>query len=80
MVLKLLFSKEPQAAKYAFDYTKSYALDLPLATLLLLADSPNSDARQFAIGQILSRDTRRDIGLTGWGQLLDSPHHHEDCQ
>lgn len=77
VVLKLLFSKEPQAAKYAFDYAKSYALDLPLATLLLLADSPNSDARQFAIGQILSRDARRDIGLAGWGQLLDSPHHHE---
>lgn len=77
VVLKLLFSHEPQSAKYAFEYAKSYALDLPLTTLLLLADSPNNDARQFAIGQILSRDARKDIGLAGWGQLLDSPYHHE---
>ncbi|MFW2176510.1 MULTISPECIES: BRCT domain-containing protein [unclassified Moraxella] len=77
VVLKLLFSNEAQASKYAFEYAKSYALDLPLATLLLLADSSNGDARQFAIGQILSRDARKDIGLAGWGQLLDSPYHHE---
>lgn len=77
VVLKLLFSNVSQASKYAFEYAKSYALDLPLTTLLLLADSPNHEARQFAIGQLLSRDPRHDVGLLGWGQLLDSPYHHE---
>ena len=77
VVLGLLFSNHAPAAKYAFEYAKSYALDLPLTTLLLLADSPNADARQFAIGQILSRDARKDIGLAGWGQLLDSQYHHD---
>lgn len=77
VVLKLLFSQHSPSANYAFAYAKSYALDVPLSTLLLLADSQNADARQFAIGQILSRDPRQTVGLVGWGQLLDSPYHYQ---
>lgn len=76
VVLKLLFSDYSQASSYAFDYAKSYANDLPISTLLLLANSNWENTRKFAIGQLLARDARKDVGGLAWGQLLSSSYHH----
>ncbi len=77
VVLKLLFSGFEQAYLYAFDYVKSHAPDLPLSTLLFLANSNYPKVRTFAIEQILILDPRKVVGIDGWGQLLNSSYHHE---
>lgn len=76
VVLKLLFSDCSQASSYAFDYAKSYATDLPVSSLLLLANSNWENTRKFAIGQLLAKDARKDVGVVAWGQLLSSSYHH----
>lgn len=76
VVLKLLHSTYPAAYQYAIGYAKSYAQALPLPELMLLAVSEHEPVRQFAIGVILSRNPVTDVGVSGWGQLLDTPYHH----
>ncbi|HCT73860.1 MULTISPECIES: BRCT domain-containing protein [Psychrobacter] len=77
VVLQLLHSHYPSAYQYAIGYTKSYAQDLSLTELMLLAMSDYEPVRIFAINNILSRDPIADIGVNGWGQLLDTEHHHQ---
>lgn len=77
MVLKLLHSHYPAAYQYAIGYAKSYAQDLSLTELMLLAMSDYEPVRAFAINNILSRDPVTDIGVNGWGQLLDTEHHYQ---
>ena len=77
VVLQLLHSQYPIAYQYAIGYAKSYAEDLPLTELMLLAMSDYEPIRAFAINNILSRDPVADIGVNGWGQLLDTEHHHQ---
>ena len=77
VVLKLLHSHYPAAYQYAIGYAKSYAQDLSLTELMLLAMSDYEPVRVFAINNILSRDPVADIGVNGWGQLLDTEHHYQ---
>lgn len=77
VVLQLLHSQYPAAYQYAIGYAKSYAQDLSLTELMLLAMSDYEPVRIFAINNILSRDPIADIGVNGWGQLLDTEHHHQ---
>jgi len=77
VVLQLLHSHYPAAYQYAIGYAKSYAQDLSLTELMLLAMSDYEPVRTFAINNILSRDPVNDIGVNGWGQLLDTEHHHQ---
>lgn len=77
VVLKLLYSIHPDAYQYAISYAKSYAQDLSVSELMLLAISPQEPVRKFAINNILSRDPIIDIGVAGWGQLLDTDYHHD---
>ena len=77
VVLQLLHSHYPAAYQYAIGYAKSYAQDLSLTELMLLAMSDYEPVRIFAINNILSRDPIADIGVNGWGQLLDTEHHHQ---
>ncbi len=77
VVLQLLHSHYPAAYQYAIGYAKSYAQDLPLTELMLLAMSNYEPVRAFAINSILSRDPVADIGVNGWGQLLDTEHHYQ---
>ena len=76
VVLKLLHSNYPAAYQYAIGYAKSYAQALPLPELMMLALSDHEPVRSFAISVILSRNPVTDIGVTGWGQLLDTSYHH----
>ncbi len=76
VVLKLLRSSYPAAYQYAIGYAKSYARSLPLAELMMLAMSDHEPVRSFAISVILSRHPIKDIGVSGWGQLLDTSYHH----
>lgn len=77
VVLKLLHSDYLAAYNYAISYAKSYAQDLSLTELMLLAMSDHESVRRFVIDTILSRDPVADIGVTGWGQLLDTDYHHD---
>lgn len=77
VVVKLLHSHYSAAFEYAISYAKSYAPDLALSELMLLAIAPFAAVRQFAIDTILSRDPLKDVGVTGWGQLLDTDYHHD---
>ena len=76
VVLKLLHSPCSEAYQYAIGYAKSYASDLPVSTLMILALSGHEAVRKFAMEQILACDAVKDIGLIGWGQLLDTDYHH----
>ena len=77
VVLKLLHSHYFAAYTYAIGYAKSYAPVLPLTTLLLLAICDYKPVRSFAMETILSGDPVADIGVMGWGQLLDTDYHHD---
>lgn len=77
VVLKLLHSDYPAAYNYAISYAKSYAQALSITELMLLAISAYESIRAFAINNILSRDPVADIGVSGWGQLLDTDYHHD---
>ena len=77
VVLQLLHSHYPAAYQYAIGYAKSYAQDLSLTELMLLAMSDYEPVRAFAINNILSCDPVADIGVNGWGRLLDTEHHYQ---
>ena len=77
VVLKLLHSDYPAAYNYAIGYAKSYAQDMPITELMLLAICDHEPVRAFAIHNILSRDPVNDIGVRGWGQLLDTDYHYK---
>ncbi|MDN3453123.1 MULTISPECIES: BRCT domain-containing protein [unclassified Psychrobacter] len=76
VVLTLLHSDFAAAYQYAISYAKSYAQDLALAELMFLAISDYAPVREFAINNILSRDPITEVGINGWGQLLDTKAHY----
>ena len=77
VVITLLRADFVAAYQYAIGYAKSYAQDLPITELMGLAISDHAPVRAFAINTLLSRDPIAEVGIKGWGQLLDTKHHHK---
>jgi len=76
-VLSLLRSDSDKAQEYAASYARTHARDLPLDTLIELANSENTAVRRLARDLLRERDPRKDVGLDGWGQLLGTEYGHE---
>src|SRR5262249_1862125 len=73
-VLKLFDSKSHEARRYAADYARTHARDLPVPELIRLANNSLDAARKLAGDLLQSRDPRTDVGLDAWGQLLETVH------
>lgn len=73
-VLRLLDSPADSARKYAADYARTHARDLPVCELVRLANNSHEAVRKLAQDLIGERDPRTDIGLAAWGDLLESEH------
>lgn len=73
-VLQLFDSRLGEAQKYATNYARTHARDLPVETLIRLANHRNRGVRKLAVDLIQSRDPRKEIGLEAWGQLLGTEH------
>lgn len=71
-VLKMLDSSEATVLRYAIEYVRTYARDLPILRLLVLAENDNDTVRKLAFDLLLLRHPRDDVGLEGWGRLLNS--------
>ncbi|QEL13292.1 BRCT domain-containing protein [Limnoglobus roseus] len=76
-VMKLFDSPSATARKYAAEYARTHARDLSVEVLVRLANNSNDVVRKLAQDLIGERDPRKDIGLTAWGQLLESEHGHK---
>ncbi|MCB9746324.1 MAG: BRCT domain-containing protein [Alphaproteobacteria bacterium] len=76
-VLSLLESRSSDAQTYAADYARTHARDLPLETLLRLADSDSAPVQALAKDLLGDRDPRKDVGLEAWGRLLATRNGHE---
>ncbi|BBM84585.1 BRCT domain-containing protein [Candidatus Uabimicrobium amorphum] len=70
-VLDLLHSSSLAANQYACKYARTYARDLPIDDLLLLADHDNKDVNKLVIDLLKDRHPRNDIGLEAWGRMLE---------
>lgn len=75
-VLLLLDSPSNQAKKYAADYARTHARDLPLEDLLRLANNAYEPVRKLAFDLIQELDPRKEVGLEAWGVLLGTAHGH----
>jgi len=73
-VLQLFNSQSPQAQKYAANYARTHARDLPVTQLISLANNHNPEVRKLAVDLLRSRDPRKEIGLDAWGELLATEH------
>ena len=73
-ILKLLHSKSTEAQKYAASYARTHARDMDLKKLIQLVDHSNEIVRKLAFDLLQDRDPRKDVGVEGWGLLLDSKH------
>lgn len=71
-VVGLLGSESRPARKYGCEYTKVHARDLPLETLIRCIKADRKSVVSLAKELILERDARNDIGLEGWGELLEA--------
>ena len=69
-VIQLFDSSCTPAQKYAANYARTNARDLPVPQLIQLINNSHQDVRRLAIDLIQSRDPRTEIGLEAWGQLL----------
>ena len=69
-VLQLFHSGSEDAQKYAANYARTHARDLPVATLIVLANQRQIDTRKLAVDLLQSRDPRKEIGLDAWADLL----------
>lgn len=69
-VLALFHSKSSSARKYAANYARTHARDLPVDELILLANSFEAEVRKLAVDLLQSRDPRKEVGLDAWGGLL----------
>lgn len=63
--------------KYACKYARTYARDLPIDDLLLLANSNNKEVNKLVIDLLQDRHPRNDVGLEAWGRLLEFEHCNE---
>ncbi|WP_315852025.1 BRCT domain-containing protein [Tautonia rosea] len=75
-VLRLFDSPSDEARSFAASYARTHARDLPVATLIRLADNRSEAVRKLAADLLGERDPRRDIGLDAWGRLLETDHGH----
>ncbi len=72
MVLGLLHSAHEPARRYAIDYARAYATDLPVAELVKLAAEGARDVQAFAVA-ILEQRTPAELGLPTLLKLLTAP-------
>ena len=72
MVLGLLYSGNSPARRYAIDYARTYATDLPVADLVKLVREGAQDARTFAIA-LLEQRKPAELGLPTLLTLLTVP-------
>jgi hypothetical protein len=76
-VLKLFDSPSQVARKYAADYARTHARDLPVSELIRLANNDNDDVRKLARDLLGEKDPRTGVGLDAWGQLLETSYGHK---
>ncbi len=76
-VLKLFDSPSADARKYAANYARTHARDLPVSELIRLANNDNEDVRKLARDLLGEKDPRTGVGLDAWGQLLETSHGHK---
>ena len=72
MVLGLLYSSNSPARRYAIDYARAYATDLPVAELVKLAREGMQDAQTFAVA-LLEQRPSAELGLPTIFKLLSAP-------
>ncbi len=72
MLLGLLFSDSGTARRYAIDYARAYATDLPVAELVRLVLEGEQDVRTFAVASLEQRPPA-DLGLPTILKLLGAP-------
>jgi hypothetical protein len=72
MVLGLLYSGNSPARRYAIDYARAYAADLPVAELVKLAREGMQDAQTFAVA-LLEKRSPAELGLPTILKLLNAP-------
>ncbi|WP_372365071.1 BRCT domain-containing protein [Candidatus Uabimicrobium sp. HlEnr_7] len=70
-VLNLLHSSSSSANKYACKYVRTYARDLPIDNLILLANHDNKEVCKLVVDLLQDRHPRNEVGLEAWGQLLE---------
>jgi hypothetical protein len=73
-VLKLFDSPSNDARKYAANYARTHARDLPVSELIRLANNDLEDVRKLARDLLGEKDPRTGVGLEAWGQLLETQH------
>ncbi len=76
-VLKLFDSPSTDARKYAANYARTHARDLPVPELIRLANNDNDEVRKLATDLLGEKDPRTGVGLEAWGQLLETQHGHK---
>ncbi len=72
MVLGLLYSSNSPARRYAIDYARAYATDLPVAELVKLVQEGMQDAQTFAVA-LLEQRSPAELGLPTILTLLNTP-------
>jgi hypothetical protein len=76
-VLRLFDSPSGEAREYAADYARTHARDLPVGELVRLANNENQAVHKLARDLLQSRDPRKEVGLEGWGRLLETRFGHQ---
>lgn len=76
-VLQLFDSDSYDARKYAANYVRTNARDVPLDLLIRLVDNWNDTVQKLARDLIGDRDPRDEVGLEAWGRLLATDGGHE---
>jgi hypothetical protein len=72
MVLGLLYSNNSPARRYAIDYARAYATDLPVAELVKLVSNSVQDVQTFAVA-LLEQRPPTELGLPIIFKLLGTP-------
>ncbi len=72
MVLGLLYSNNSPARRYAIDYARAYATDLPVAELVKLVSNGVQDVQTFAVA-LLEKRSPAELGLPTLLKLLGVP-------
>jgi len=75
-VLRLFDSPSAAARKYAAEYARIHARDLTLDQLVRLANNSDAAVQKLVTDLLGERDPRKDVGLEGWGRLLETAHGH----
>ncbi|MDG4551871.1 MAG: hypothetical protein P9G45_15840 [Candidatus Contendobacter sp.] len=72
MVLGLLYSNNSPARRYAIDYARAYATDLPVAELVKLVSNGVQDVQTFVVA-LLEKRSPAELGLPTLLKLLGVP-------